>query len=109
MLKKPRIIIHEAEYDDSFYWDRVNRNGCFLGVDAEQQKACQLKLRDSVIGIAGCGGIGGLLAMTMARLGVCHIKLADPDSFETSNINRQVGAGYQTIGKNKAITVGETV
>ena len=109
MLKKPRIIQHKAEYDDAFYWDRVNRNGCFLGVDQEQQRASQEKLRDSVVGIAGCGGIGGLLAMTLARLGVCHLKLADPDSFEASNINRQLGAGEKTIGQNKAIVVGEIV
>lgn len=109
MLKKPRIIHHEAKFDEKFYWDRVNRNGCFLGVDEAQQRLSQEKLRDSVVGIAGCGGIGGLLAMTLARLGVGHIKLADPDSFEASNINRQLGAGQNTLGRNKAIVVGEVV
>lgn len=107
MLKKPRIIVHEGRFDEEFYWARVNRNGCFLGVDPAQQRASQEKLRDSVVGIAGCGGIGGHLAMTLARLGVCHIKLADPDSFEASNINRQLGAGESNIGKNKAVVVGD--
>jgi molybdopterin/thiamine biosynthesis adenylyltransferase len=109
MLKKPRIITHKGEYVDEFYSNRVNRNGCFLGATPEEQRSSQEKLRNSVVGIAGCGGIGGLLAMTLARLGVCHMKLADPDSFEVSNINRQLGAGEKTIGKNKAIVVGELV
>lgn len=109
MLKKPRIVTHEAVFDQEFYNARVNRNGCFLGVNKEQQEASQEKLRNSVVGIAGCGGIGGLLAMTLARLGVCHIKLADPDSFEASNINRQLGAGEKTLGRNKALVVGELV
>ena len=109
MLKKPRIVTHEAEFDEKFYNDRTNRNGCFLGVDKAQQELSQLKLRNSVVGIAGCGGIGGLLAMTLARLGVGHIKLADPDSFEASNINRQLGAGEKTLGRNKALVVGEVV
>lgn len=109
MLKKPRIITYDADFDREFYEDRVNRNGCFMGIDAEQQKASQEKLLNSTIGIAGCGGIGGLLAMTMARMGVGHIKLADPDSFEASNINRQVGAGQSTLGQNKAIVVGDEV
>lgn len=109
MLKKPRIVTHEAVFDEEFYKSRVNRNGCFLGVDKEQQEFSQEKLRKSVVGIAGCGGIGGLLAMTLARLGVCHLKLADPDSFEASNINRQLGAGEKTLGRNKALVVGELV
>lgn len=38
----------------------------------------------------------------LARLGVLHLRIADPDTFEFSNINRQLGAGLGTVGKNKA-------
>ena len=47
------------------------------------------------------------MAMRLARLGVGKIKLADPGTFDVSNINRQLGASASTIGKNKAAVAGE--
>lgn len=102
-------IILPGVYDDAFYKKRTNRTGCFLGVDAEQQSRSQELISNAVIGIAGAGGIGGMLAMQMIRLGVRHIKLADPDVFDTTNINRQLGAEVANLGKNKATVVGEYV
>ncbi|OGR10728.1 MAG: hypothetical protein A2097_02790 [Desulfobacula sp. GWF2_41_7] len=52
--------------------------------------------------IAGLGGVGGLLAERMARLGVGHLKIADPEIFECSNLNRQFGSSTGTIGGKKA-------
>ena len=72
-------------------------------------KERQKKISNVVIGIAGCGGIGGALAERLVRLGVRHIKIADPDYFDLSNINRQYGASLSTIGKNKAEVVGESI
>ena len=59
--------------------------------------------------MGGAGGLGGYLAVQLARVGVKHIKIGDPDHFEESNINRQLGAGINTIGKNKAIVVGNLI
>lgn len=72
-------------------------------------KERQKKISNVVIGIAGCGGIGGAVAERLVRLGVRHIKIADPDYFDLSNINRQYGASLSTIGKNKAEVVGESI
>jgi molybdopterin/thiamine biosynthesis adenylyltransferase len=69
----------------------------------------QEKISNSVVGVAGQGGLGGGVAMLLARLGVRHLKICDPDSFETSNINRQLGAAPHTVGKNKATVVGELI
>ncbi|MEJ7363364.1 ThiF family adenylyltransferase, partial [Staphylococcus epidermidis] len=55
------------------------------------------------------GGIGGAVAERLVRLGVRHIKVADPDHFELSNINRQFGASLDNIGRNKAEVVGESI
>jgi molybdopterin/thiamine biosynthesis adenylyltransferase len=109
MLKKPRKIRLEGVRNDKFYNERVSRSMCFLGIDEEQQKISQEKLANSVVGVAGCGGIGSYLALQLARIGIRHLKLADPDHFDVSNINRQLGAGHSTIGKNKAMVVGEMV
>ena len=82
---------------------RFSRNLGFIS-EAEQQK-----LIDSTVAIAGAGGDGGLLAEQLARMGVGSIRLADPESFELENINRQAGATTKTIGKNKAYVVGELI
>ncbi len=49
------------------------------------------------------------MALRLARFGVKKLKLADPDNFDWSNVNRQYGASKDTIGLNKAETVGNLV
>ncbi|HUW23548.1 MAG TPA: ThiF family adenylyltransferase [bacterium] len=60
------------------------------------------KLRNSTIAIAGCGGVGGASAVTLARLGVGRFRLADPGRFDEPDVNRQWAAFKSTLGKNKA-------
>jgi len=62
----------------------------------------QQKIRTLAIGIAGAGGDGGLLAERLVRFGIGKIVMAEPDTFEPSNINRQYGASTKTCGVNKA-------
>jgi ThiF family protein len=95
--------------DDEFYWERVKRNLGWLGDTEEEQRERQLKLKNAVIGVAGCGGIGGATADRLVRMGVQNLKLADPDKFEASNINRQFAATIGNIGRNKAEAVAEMV
>ena len=66
----------------------------------------QEKLAQTTVTIAGVGGDGGLLAERLVRIGIGHLILADPDVFESSNINRQFGANSLSIGQNKATAVG---
>jgi hypothetical protein len=98
-----------AVEDDGFYWERVKRNLGWLGDTEEEQRERQLKLKNAVIGVAGCGGIGGATADRLVRMGVQNLKLADPDKFEASNINRQFAATVGNIGRNKAEAVAEMV
>ncbi len=62
----------------------------------------QLRLFDSGILIAGLGGLGGALAVLLARVGVGRFLLADGDVFTLSNLNRQCLATQPTLGENKA-------
>lgn len=63
---------------------------------AEQQA-----LRSKRVAIAGLGGVGGVHLLTLARLGIGKLHLADLDSFELANFNRQIGAAVSTLGQPK--------
>lgn len=53
------------------------------------------------IAVIGCGGQGGYILEFLARLGVHSISFWDGDSYEKSNLNRQIGCTEKTIGSNK--------
>ena len=47
------------------------------------------KVNVAKVGIAGAGGLGSNIAISLARLGVGNIKIVDFDIVEPSNLNRQ--------------------
>lgn len=61
----------------------------------------QAALRGKRVAIAGLGGVGGVHALTLARLGVGRFHLADFDTFDLANFNRQAGATVSTLGQSK--------
>jgi molybdopterin/thiamine biosynthesis adenylyltransferase len=58
-------------------------------------------LRHKRIAIAGMGGVGGVHLLTLARLGIGKFNIADFDTFDIQNFNRQAGATMSTLGKPK--------
>ena len=52
--------------------------------------------------VVGCGGLGGYVADFLARAGVGRLRLIDGDRFEPSNLNRQLFARQDTLGRPKA-------
>jgi molybdopterin/thiamine biosynthesis adenylyltransferase len=85
------------------YQDIFTRN---LGLFTEAE---QEKIRKSSIAIAGVGGIGGLAAERLIRLGVGKLKMTDPGDMEASNLNRQFGSSTINIGHNKAEVAYELI
>ena len=67
----------------------------------------QNMLSHARIGIPGLGGVGGLHCTTLARLGVGGFTLADPDTFELANFNRQYGATIRHLGQSKLESMAE--
>lgn len=63
-------------------------------------------LQNATVAIAGVGGVGGRLAEVLARSGVGHLRLADPDVFCASNLNRQAASSMETLGQKKVDAVG---
>ncbi|MDX9786990.1 MAG: ThiF family adenylyltransferase [Desulfobacterales bacterium] len=60
-----------------------------------------LTLSNATIAIPGMGGVGGVHLMTMIRTGIGRFHLADFDTFEVANFNRQFGATIPNLGRSK--------
>lgn len=59
------------------------------------------KLENAKVAVYGIGGVGSFVVEGLARGGVGHIVLVDKDCICLSNLNRQIHATHQTIGKRK--------
>lgn len=91
----------EVDVIESKVLDIFIRNKGLIS-DADQEL-----LANTTIAIAGLGGDGGLLAERLVRMGVGKLILADPEVFESANINRQFAANMLTLGQNKAKAVAD--
>ena len=60
---------------------------CFMM--ARHTPGVHQKIKNSVVGIAGLGGLGSSIAVALARVGVGKLILVDFDIVEPSNLNRQ--------------------
>ena len=64
-----------------------------------EEKNNQLKHKNVII--FGVGGVGGYVAEMLARIGIENLTLVDFDTVSESNINRQIIATNQSVGKLK--------
>ena len=64
-------------------------------------EAEQAALRGKRIAIAGVGGVGGVHLLSLARLGIGAFHVAEMDTFDLVNFNRQAGAMMSTLGRPK--------
>ncbi|MFH1367167.1 MAG: ThiF family adenylyltransferase [Patescibacteria group bacterium] len=85
---------------NKYYQKMSSRN---IGILTNKEQGI---LKRSTVAIAGVGGIGGFTAERLVRLGIGYIKIADPELFEPTNLNRQFGCYQSTLNKNKAIVIG---
>jgi molybdopterin/thiamine biosynthesis adenylyltransferase len=75
-----------------------------IGVLTEQE---QDALRYAKIAIPGLGGVGGVHLMTLTRSGIGKFHIADFDTFDPVNINRQYGAKVRHFGRPKIEVMAE--
>ncbi len=61
----------------------------------------QIKLLSSRVAVIGLGGLGGIVAELLARMGVGNLLLIDGDNFSENNLNRQLVAHELNISKQK--------
>lgn len=83
------------------YKEAFSRN---IGLLTEEE---QERLKTFTVAIPGMGGVGGTYLISLVRQGFEKFKIADLDSFELKNFNRQYGARLDTIGREKAEVMRE--
>lgn len=59
------------------------------------------KIKNASIALFGVGGVGGFVAEALVRSGVEKITIIDNDTVSKTNINRQIIATLQSVGKDK--------
>ena len=67
------------------------------------------KLQNAKVAIYGVGGVGSFVAEGLARSGIGHMVLIDNDVVSISNLNRQIHANIETIGKKKVEVMKERI
>lgn len=75
----------------------------------EIDEAGQEKLKQSSVLIVGMGGLGSPVAMYLAAAGVGHLIIADHDSVEQSNLQRQIVHNLESIGDAKVSSAKTTL
>ena len=83
--------------------EALSRTELVLGKEAVD------KLHRSRVAIFGLGGVGGYCLEALARSGVGKLDLFDKDRFEESNLNRQILATRDSIGRLKTEVAKERV
>tara|TARA_R110001599_G_scaffold61708_9_gene171724 strand:+ start:6585 stop:7325 length:741 start_codon:yes stop_codon:yes gene_type:complete len=84
---------------------RYSRHILLPGLDVEGQEAL---LRSRVL-IVGMGGLGCPVALYLAASGVGELHLADDDTVDLSNLQRQIAHGSADIGRGKVDSVAESI
>jgi len=67
------------------------------------------RLQKARVAVFGLGGVGGYVVEGLARCGVGALDLVDRDIFSISNLNRQILATTETIGRAKVEAAKERV
>ena len=80
-----------------------SRSELILGNDAMQ------KLAAARVAVFGVGGVGGYVVEALARTGIGALDLIDNDTVCLTNLNRQIIATHDTIGKYKVDVFKERV
>lgn len=83
--------------------NQFSRTELLLGQDAME------KLRGSRVAVFGIGGVGGHVVEALARSGVGAFDLIDNDTVSITNINRQIIATLDSVGKYKTEVMKERI
>ncbi|MCD7763507.1 MAG: tRNA threonylcarbamoyladenosine dehydratase [Lachnospiraceae bacterium] len=83
--------------------DQFSRTELLLGKDSME------KLFRARVAVFGIGGVGGYTVEALARSGIGTLDLIDNDTVCLTNLNRQIYALHNTIGKYKVDVAAERI
>ena len=83
--------------------DQFARTRILLGGEAME------KLSGARVAVFGIGGVGGYVCEALARSGVGALDLIDSDKVSLTNLNRQIIATHDTIGRYKTEVMQERI
>ncbi|BCS87438.1 HesA/MoeB/ThiF family protein [Pseudodesulfovibrio sediminis] len=92
----PGHSVEAQALKNGIYPDRYSRN--MTSISPKDQ----IQLLESKVALVGLGGLGGTLLEVLLRLGVGTIYAADGDTFEASNLNRQMLSTPANLNVHKA-------
>ena len=75
--------------------DQFQRTRMLMGSEAVD------RLQQARVLIFGLGGVGGFTCEALARAGVGYMHIVDKDVVDVTNINRQIIATHETVGRPK--------
>ena len=78
-----------------------SRSEALLGAEAMEA------LREKRVILFGVGGVGSWCAEALVRTGLTHLTIVDDDTVQASNVNRQLPATRETIGRPKVEVLRE--
>lgn len=81
--------------------DFFSRSEALLGAEGMD------RLRNARVILFGVGGVGSWCAEALIRTGLIHLTLVDGDVVQPSNVNRQLPATRETIGRPKVEVLRE--
>lgn len=99
----PFPVVEEAALDLNLLPARYLKNEEAL---SRSDQRCLFRSRVAVI---GCGGLGGYIVEALARAGIGHLTVVDPDVFDDHNLNRQLLSETATLGMSKAEAAAKRV
>lgn len=83
--------------------DQFSRTRMLLGDEA------MARLRAARVAVFGVGGVGGYVVEALARSGVGALDLIDNDTVALTNLNRQIFATWDTIGRSKVEVAAQRI
>ncbi len=83
--------------------EQLSRTELLIGKEAIE------RLQEAKVAVFGVGGVGGYVVEALVRSGVGSFVLIDNDTVSLSNLNRQIIATRDTIGRDKVEVMRERI
>lgn len=97
------LWIYNEERKTFMSKEQFSRTEMLIGTEALE------RLQGARVAVFGVGGVGGYVVEALARSGVGAFELIDNDVVAESNINRQIIATHDTIGRYKVDVMKERI